>query len=122
MVMRVLDQSTRVYADTAKLDDIIGFYEKAQDLTCSYRFELSERGIKGARVGRMLVLAAEKAVLDPFRHIQEVFYVDSLDEFIPWLKANGAEILHGPNAMSHGTNITVRHPDGLVVEYFEARK
>jgi hypothetical protein len=38
------------------------------------------------------------------------------------LKANGADILHDPQVIPFGRNMTVRNPDGLVVEYFEPKQ
>jgi hypothetical protein len=43
-----------------------------------------------------------------------------LDEFRSWLDVNGAQIIHEPRVVTGGRNLTARHPDGLVVEYFEA--
>lgn len=47
-------------------------------------------------------------------------HVDSVDEFVPWLLQNGAEILHGPKTISFGRNMIVHHPDGHDDEYLEA--
>jgi hypothetical protein len=59
-------------------------------------------------------------VLASVRYVNAIFYVDSLDEFVRWLPDNGAELLHAPRTVTAGRNVTVRNPDGLVVEYFEA--
>ena len=54
------------------------------------------------------------------RHVQGISYVDSLDEFLPWLEQRGAARLAGPRTVTDGRNATIRHPYGLVVEYFQA--
>jgi hypothetical protein len=36
------------------------------------------------------------------RHMQAIFHVDSRDEFAPWLKENGAEILAGSLEVTGG--------------------
>ena len=54
------------------------------------------------------------------KDVDAIFYVDSLDEFHAWLQGNGAETLHGLRQVTGGRNLTARHPNGLVVEYFEA--
>ena len=72
-----------------------------------------------AKVGGFLIFAGPPEVLAPVRHVSAIFYVDSLDEFVPWLRERGATILAGPRTVTAGRNATVRNPDGLVVEYFE---
>jgi hypothetical protein len=54
--------------------------------------------------------------------VNSIYYIDSLDEFSTWLSANGAETIHPPRTVTAGRNLTARHPDGLVVEYFEKSK
>jgi predicted enzyme related to lactoylglutathione lyase len=119
--MQVFDKVLRLYAESETFEDVIAFYERVQNVACGLRFEIAENGIKGAKIGGVLVLSADKEVLEPFREVQAIFYVDSIDEFVPWLVKNGATILHGPQTVGFGRNMTVRNPDGLVVEYFEPK-
>jgi hypothetical protein len=42
-----------------------------------------------------------------------------LDEFSDLLNSKGADIVHNPRIVTGGKNLTARHADGLVVEYFE---
>jgi Alcohol dehydrogenase GroES-like domain len=56
------------------------------------------------------------------RHVGAIFYLESLDEFSSWLERHGAEIIHAPRTVTGGRNLTARHPDGLVAEYFEAAR
>ncbi|WP_144240512.1 VOC family protein [Paenibacillus sabinae] len=115
------DRILRLYTDKEKFESTIAFYENIQGIDCEMRFNIAERDIQGAKIGGVLILSGEKESLDPVRDIQAIFYVDSLGEFEPWLKENGAEIVHGPHSNAFGKNMMVRNPDGLLVEYFEAK-
>ncbi|MDR6670945.1 hypothetical protein [Rhizobium sp. 1399] len=119
--MKVADMVFRLYVETDKLESTIAFYETAQATACELKFENTEKRIKGAKIGKVLILAGAKEDLAAVNDISAIFYVDSLDAFIPWLKDNGAVILHAPVTIPFGRNMTVRNPDGLVVEYFEAK-
>ena len=81
---------------------------------------MPETGVDGAKVGGFLIVAGDEARLEPVRHVDAIFYLDSLADAEAWLVANGAAILHGPRDIAAGRNLTARHPDGLVVEYFQA--
>ena len=120
--MRILEHVFRVYCSPADLDFTVAFYEAAQQVRCERRVEIRETGVTAAKVGGFLILSAAEERLVPVSHVQAIFYVDSLDEFMPWLEKNGAETLKGPRLVTGGRNATVRHRDGLVVEYFEAAR
>lgn len=117
--MKITDKVFRLYAETEKFESVIAFYEEAQGIECEFRFDISERRIKGAKIGDVLILSGSKYDLAPVREATAIFYVDSLDECAAWLEDNGAEILHGPQAGPFGRNLTARNPDGLIAEYFE---
>lgn len=117
--MRVIDMVLRLYATPEAFEQTIKFYEDAQGIPCELRFENRDKRISGAKIGRVLILAGTDQDLAPVREINVIFYVDSLDAFAPWLEHNGAKILHPPQTIPFGRNMTVRNPDGLVVEYFE---
>ncbi|TIX90496.1 VOC family protein [Rhizobium sp. P44RR-XXIV] len=119
--MQVTETVLRLYAETEKFESVIAFYEKVQGIECEFRFDVPERRINGAKIGGVLILSGSIVDLAPIRDASAIFYVDSLDEYVDWLKANGAELLHGPQAGPFGRNLTARNPDGLVVEYFEPR-
>jgi predicted enzyme related to lactoylglutathione lyase len=118
--MRILQQCFRVYAETDEADAVIAFYEGLQQIRCERRVTIEETGVVAAKVGAVLILAGDAAHLDPVRQVDAIFYLDRLDDFRDWLASRGAEILHGPRQVTAGRNLTARHPDGLVVEYFEA--
>ncbi|MCZ0732938.1 hypothetical protein [Phreatobacter sp. AB_2022a] len=118
--MRILQQAFRVYAETEQFDAVIQFYEGLQGVVCERRLIIAENGMSVAKVGRFLILAGTSAQIDAVRHVGAIFYLDKLDEFAVWLDRHKIEIIHKPRAVTGGRNLTARHPDGLVVEYFEA--
>ncbi|WP_146646985.1 VOC family protein [Labilithrix luteola] len=118
--MKILEAGFRVYCRPDDLERQIAFYERAQNTNCDRRIPIPETGVVAAKVGSFLVLAGPDEVLAPVREVIAIFWVDSLDEFLSWLPAEGATTLHGPRTIVGGRNATVRHRDGLVVEYFEA--
>jgi predicted enzyme related to lactoylglutathione lyase len=120
--MRVLQQAIRVYAERDRWETVIQFYESLQGVQCERRVYIAETNVEVAKVGGVLILGADGDALDKFRGVNAVYYADSLDECFTWLKTNGAEIIHAPQTVTGGRNLTARHPDGLVVEYFEPAK
>jgi hypothetical protein len=65
------------------------------------------------------VLAGSDEALAPVRHVEATLAVDSLDEFASLLRGSGADVPDTFHCTPVGRNMTVRHADGLVVEYFE---
>jgi alcohol dehydrogenase len=118
--MRIKEQAFRVYTDNEHFEEVIRFYEGLQGTACERRIRIPETGVEAAKVGGFLLLAGDTKQLDAVRQVGAVFYLDSLDEFSAWLEQHGGEIIHKPRTVSGGRNLTARHPDGLVVEYFEA--
>jgi hypothetical protein len=118
--MRVLEHCFRVYAETAEFEPLIRFYEELQGVECQRRVKIPETATEAAKVGSVLILAGENRSIDAVKYVDAIFYVDSLDDFERWLRKQGTEIIHTPRAVTGGRNLTARHPDGLVVEYFEA--
>jgi alcohol dehydrogenase len=118
--MRIQEQAFRVYTDNEHFEEAIRFYEGLQDVACERRVRIPETGVEAAKIGGFLLLAGDAKQLDAVRQVGAVFYLDSLDEFSAWLEQHGGEIIHKPRSVTGGRNLTARHPDGLVVEYFEA--
>jgi predicted enzyme related to lactoylglutathione lyase len=118
--MQILQHCFRVYADAGEFDASVRFYEDLQQTKCERRVKIPETRTEAAKVGRFLILGGDRESLSAVKNVNAIFYLDSLDKFHSWLKGNGAEILHGPREVTAGRNLTARHPDGLVVEYFEA--
>ncbi len=118
--MKILQSAFRLYANPEAFEKAISFYERLQNQHCERRVHIAETGVVAAKVGGFLIFAGSAEVLAPVRHVDAIFYVDLLDEFVRWLPENGAELLHPPRTVTAGRNVTVRNPDGLVAEYFEA--
>jgi predicted enzyme related to lactoylglutathione lyase len=116
--MHVVRHRIRVYCDHEDFEKEIAFYEDLQGVTCE-RIVDGDNGIRNGVVGAVLILAGTAEQLAVTRQVNATFYVDSLDEFIPWLERQGMQILSGPGPATGGRNANVRHRDGLVVEYFE---
>jgi predicted enzyme related to lactoylglutathione lyase len=117
--MTILERAFRVYSAPEDFERTIAFYEQIQHTRCERRVEIRETRVSAAKVGGFLILAGNEEQLARVRHVQAIFYVDALDDFVFWLDQNGAERLHGPGVVTGGRNATVRHADGIVVEYFE---
>ena len=66
--------------------------------------------------------ASHFEALAPVRHIQAALVVDALDAYAQRLRELGATFLSETHENAVGRNMTVRHPDELVVEYFEPVK
>jgi len=86
------------------------------------RFAVPAAGLELARVQDILIIAGSDEALRPFRSTNATSLFDSLEEYHRFLLANGGTILHPPQQVPTGINMTVRHPDSLVVEYAEHRK
>lgn len=118
--MKILEQCFRVYAAGNAIDASIAFYEQLQGVTCARRVLIAETGVTAARVGAFLILAGEGEAMEVARRVNGIFYVDDLDAYADWVRDQGGELLHAPRTVTSGRNFTARHPDGLVIEYFEA--
>ena len=119
--MRILQQVSRVYTEEEHFERQIRFYEELQGVKCERRVKIRETGVEAAKIAGFLLFAGDKQHIDAIRHVNAIFYVDSLDDFFSWLAGQGVEILHSPETVTGGRNLTARHADGLVVEYFEAQ-
>jgi len=118
--MKILEQCFRVYAEGAALEAVIAFYEQLQGTVCARRVLIAETGVTAARVGSFLILAGDGPAMDAARQVHGIFYVDDLDAYADWIRNQGGEMLHPPRTVTSGRNFTARHPDGLVIEYFQA--
>jgi len=115
--MKVLQTLSRLYIPD--LNSALEFYEELLGTPPAMRFEIPQIGLELAQIGDILLIAGSDEALKPFRSTQATFLVDSLDEYRAYLDEKGAEIIRGPNKVPTGRNMTVRHPDGAVIEYVE---
>lgn len=117
--MRLIQHAFRLYLEPDRLDDTIAFYEGLQGIACGLRIALPQQGIDVAVVGAFVLLAGSEHALAAVRDAQAVLTVDSLDDAAAWLRSHGATILHAPRPAPGGRNLTARHPDGLIAEYYQ---
>jgi len=120
LLMKILGTLTRIYTTT--FDETLRFYEDLTGTKAGLRFALPAAGLELAQVQDILIIAGSDSALRPFRSTNATFLVDSLEEYHRFLAAQGAEIIRPPQKVPTGMNMTVRHPDGSVVEYVEHRK
>ena len=99
------------------LDSAITFYEELLRTPCGLRFR--HAGLELAQVGSILLLAGPEDALRPFRETQATFLVDSVMAFRERLLERGATLIRDVANVPTGMNMTVRHPDGAIVEYVE---
>jgi predicted enzyme related to lactoylglutathione lyase len=118
--MKVLKTLSRLYVND--LNSALEFYEELSGTPTARRIEIPQIDIELAQIGDILLIAGTDDALQPFRSTQATFLVDSLDEFRAYLEEKGAEIIRGPDMVPTGRNMTVRHPDGSVIEYVEHSK
>jgi predicted enzyme related to lactoylglutathione lyase len=117
--VKILEQCFRVYAEAHAIDATIAFYEALQGATCARRVTIAETGVVAAKVGGVLILAGQADTLAAAREVHGIYYVDDLDAFADWVRREGGEMVHRPRIVTSGRNFTARHPDGLVMEYFQ---
>jgi predicted enzyme related to lactoylglutathione lyase len=118
--MKILRTLARVY--TSNLDGALQFYENLTGTTAGNRFTMASVGLELAVVGDILIIAGTDEALRSFRSTNATFLVDSLKDYHRFLTANGGTVLRPPQQVPTGMNMTVRHPDGAVVEYVEHKK
>jgi predicted enzyme related to lactoylglutathione lyase len=118
--MKVLQTLSRLYVPD--LNSALELYEELLDTPADTRFEIPQIGLELAQIGNILLIAGSEEALKPFRSTQATFLVDSLDDFRAFLEEKGAEIIRRPAKVPTGRNMTVRHPDGPVIEYVEHSK
>jgi predicted enzyme related to lactoylglutathione lyase len=115
--MKILQTLSRLYINDLK--SALEFYEELLGSSAAMRFEIPQIGMELAQIENILLIAGSDEALKPFRITQATFLVDSLDEFKAYLEEKGAEIIRGPDKVPTGRNMTVKHPDGSVIEYVE---
>jgi len=118
--MKILRTLTRVCVND--LDNTLRFYERLTGTKAALRFAMPAVGLELASVGDILIIAGTDDALLPFRSTNATFLVDSLDDYYHFLVGNGGTILRHPQPVPTGVNMTVRHPDGSVIEYVEHRR
>ena len=111
---------TRIYVND--LDNAVDFYEKLFHKKCVFRFSYKEVDLELAQVDNVLILCGSEESLKPFRDTKATFLVDSVMEFRDFLLEHGAAIVRDVRKVPTGVNMTIKHPDGAIIEYIEHDK
>lgn len=114
--MRIFRTYARAYADD--LDAVLAPLTAVTGEPFSTRFTMPN-GLELATVGRVLVVAGDARVLEPYRATVATLIVDDLDACRALLDRTGAEIVRGPQAVPTGRNLTARLAGGVQIEYVE---
>jgi hypothetical protein len=110
----------RIYVND--IETAIDFYEKLTGEKCTGRFQYKQAGLELVQIKDLLIIAGTNEALFPFRGTNATFLVDSVKEYRSFLLKNNAVIIRDIQDVPTGWNMTVKHVDGLVVEYVEHRK
>lgn len=116
VIMRIFRTYARAYAND--LDAVLAPLTTVTGEPISTRFTMPN-GLELATVGRVLVVAGDERVLEPYRATVATLIIDDLDECHALLTRAGAQIVRGPQAVPTGRNLTAKLPDGVQMEYVE---
>ena len=111
---------TRIYVND--MNTAIDFYERLTNEKCANRFEYKQVGLEIARINNLLIIAGTDQALEPFKGTSATFLVDSISEYKDFLNHNGAVIIRDIQQVPTGLNMTIKHKDGVIIEYVEHRK
>jgi predicted enzyme related to lactoylglutathione lyase len=111
---------TRVYVND--MNSAIDFYERLTHEKCANRFEYKQVELEIARINNMLIIAGNDKALEPVRETSATFLVDSISEYKDFLIQNGSVIIRDIQHVPTGLNMTIKHEDGVIIEYVEHRK
>ena len=117
--MKILKTLARVCVHD--LDTAVRFYEQLTGVKAAGRFAMPAAGLELAVAGEVRIIAGTDEALQPFRTTDATFLVESLEDYRNSLESNGGIVLHPPQKVPTGMNMTVRHPDGSIFEYVEHR-
>ena len=108
---------TRIYVN--EINPAIDFYERLTNEKCANRFEYKPAGLEIARINNLLIIAGSDDTLKPLKNIAATILVDSIIEYKDFLIKNGAAILQDIQQVPTGFNMTIKHKDGVAIEYVE---
>lgn len=108
---------TRIYVND--MDMAIDFYERLTGEKCANRFDYKQVGLEIARVDSLLIIAGTEQTLETFKGVAATFLVDSVSEYKDFLCQNGALVLKDIQEVPTGLNMTIKHRDGITIEYVE---
>ena len=117
--MQIYKILTRIFVGSTELENSIHFYEKLFGEKCKLRFKYSEKELELAMIGSILLISGSEDRLKPFTETKVTLLVDSIDEFLEFLRTHDSTILEYQKSVPTGKNMRVKHPDGLIAEYVE---
>jgi predicted enzyme related to lactoylglutathione lyase len=115
--MNLLQTLTRVYSTDIEKD--LPFYKTLLNEKCERVIDYTEMHLKIARVGSVLLICGTGESLKPFKNTLATFLVDSVEDYKKYLLENKAVILRDIKKVPTGFNMTVKHSDGIIIEYVE---
>ncbi len=118
--MKVIKTFTRLYVED--INSALAFYEQLLNTKPSLRFTYPAVHLELAGIGDFLLLAGSEEALAPFRETKATCVVDSILEFRTHLLNQGSEIIRDIREVPTGKNMTIRHPDGTMIEYVEYKQ
>ncbi len=118
--MKVLKTFTRLYVKN--IDSALVFYEQLLNTKPSLRFTYPAVHLELAGIGDFLLLAGSEEALASFRETKATCIVDSILEFRTHLLNQGSEIIRDIREVPTGKNMTIKHPDGTIIEYVEFKQ
>ena len=119
--MKIYKTLTRIFVDPQGFENTIDFYEELFKEKCELRFTHSKHELELAMVGSILLISGSLDSLKPFTDTRVTLLVDSVDEFLEFIKEHDSTILEYPKPVPTGKNMRVKHPDGLIAEYVERK-
>ena len=108
---------TRVYVNDA--EKAIEFYEELFQKKISSRFKMKDPDLEVINIDNLLIIAGTEEELSSVRNTMATFSVDSLEDYKEVLLNSGATIIKDIKKVPTGWNMTVKHKDGIVVEYVQ---
>jgi predicted enzyme related to lactoylglutathione lyase len=108
---------TRVYVNNA--EKAIEFYEGLFQKKINSRFKIKNPDLEVINIDNLLIIVGTKEELASVRNTMATFSVDSLEEYKEVLLNSGATIIKDIKKVPTGWNMTVKHKDGIVVEYVQ---
>jgi predicted enzyme related to lactoylglutathione lyase len=115
--MKIKKIMTRIYAND--INQAIDFYEKLLGEKCSMQFKYQELGLELASINSFLIIAGTDESLAKLKSTSATILVDSVSEYKEFLLRNQAEIIKDIQKVPTGFNMTMKHKDGIIIEYVE---
>lgn len=117
--MKISRILARRYLPLTDFDEAVTFHEDLLGQKASSRFEYDEYGLKIAAVSSILFVGGTAQSLKPFEGTHMTFLIDDIEAYARYLPRIGATITEAVKPVPTGWNMTVRHPDGTLVEYVQ---